>query len=57
LIDGRWAKILTGYFGGICISIDGVTKETYEKIRVGAKYEKLLENIRLINFYREKADV
>ncbi len=27
------------------ISIDAVTKETYEKIRVGGKYEKLLKNV------------
>ena len=27
------------------ISIDAVTKETYEKLRVGGSYEKLLKNV------------
>lgn len=30
----------------IVISLDGATKETYEKIRVGAHWDKVLENIR-----------
>ena len=29
----------------ILLSMDGVTKKTFEKIRVGAKYEKVLSNI------------
>jgi MoaA/NifB/PqqE/SkfB family radical SAM enzyme len=32
----------------IAISIDGATKETYEAIRVGASFEKLLANVRLL---------
>ena len=39
----------------IHISFDGISKETYESIRVGAKYEKVLENIREIkNAFRDK---
>lgn len=30
----------------IVISLDGATKETYEKIRVGARWDKVIENIR-----------
>jgi MoaA/NifB/PqqE/SkfB family radical SAM enzyme len=33
----------------ITISMDGACKETYEKIRVNAKWEKLLRNIDLLN--------
>lgn len=29
----------------ICVSIDGATKETYEKIRIGGNYEKMVQNI------------
>ncbi len=39
----------------IGISIDGVKSKTYEKIRVGASFEKLIENINLlIKLKREK---
>ncbi len=38
----------------ISISIDGVTKEIYENIRIGAIFEKLIKNIELINKLRKK---
>jgi MoaA/NifB/PqqE/SkfB family radical SAM enzyme len=36
----------------ISFSVDGTTKETYERIRIGAKFEDVIENI--INLLREK---
>lgn len=49
-------KIIAGIFDSgldyIIFAIDGATKETYEKIRVGAKYDKVLENAR--RFLAEK---
>ena len=36
----------------IAASIDGVTKETYEKIRVPAKFERLTSNLDLLNRVR-----
>lgn len=36
------------------ISIDGVKKETYEKIRRGAKFDVLEKNLRLLNEIRNK---
>jgi pyrroloquinoline quinone biosynthesis protein E len=33
------------------VSIDGASKESYEKIRRGGKFEKVLENCRLLNEY------
>lgn len=32
----------------ICLSMDAATKETYEKIRVGANFEKVLDNVRTL---------
>lgn len=50
LLLNRNVETLIEYFD-ICpdirFSIDGVSKETYEKIRFGGKYEVLLENIEL----------
>ena len=33
----------------VYVSMDAATKETYEKIRVGATYEKVLKNIKLLD--------
>jgi radical SAM protein with 4Fe4S-binding SPASM domain len=38
----------------IKFSIDAATKETYEKIRKGAKFEKVIENLKLVNEYKQK---
>jgi len=40
--------------GCLHVSIDGATKETYESIRIGAKFEQVIENIRRFNRLREK---
>ncbi|MGD9346546.1 MAG: radical SAM protein [Candidatus Aminicenantes bacterium] len=41
-----------GFF--VNISIDGATKETYEKIRYGARWERTIKNIEKYVYYREK---
>lgn len=38
----------------LIISIDGAKKETYEQIRKGSSFNKLTENIKLLNKYKEK---
>lgn len=38
----------------LAISVDGVTKDVFEHIRVGASFDKLIENLELIKFYRNK---
>lgn len=38
----------------IKFSIDAAKKETYERIRKGAKFEKVIENLKLVNEYKEK---
>lgn len=49
LIDERWAERLVKANVNIIISIDGVTKETYEYIRRGAKFDNLLRSIQILN--------
>lgn len=39
----------------LCISIDGATRSTYERIRVGASFDKLLGNIEELNRAKEHA--
>lgn len=38
----------------LALSIDGITKEVYEKIRINGKFEKLLENLQYLKEKREK---
>jgi len=40
--------------GTINISIDGATKDTYEKLRRGGQWEKLLENLEFIKQYHQQ---
>ncbi|MEE9543849.1 MAG: radical SAM protein [Thermodesulfobacteriota bacterium] len=37
---------LIGLIDGIQLSIDGATKETYEKIKVGCDFDKVIDNLR-----------
>lgn len=38
----------------LTISVDGVTRDVYENIRRGAKFDRLIENINLINSMRKR---
>jgi MoaA/NifB/PqqE/SkfB family radical SAM enzyme len=38
----------------LAISVDGVTRESYENIRRGAKFDTLIKNLRLINSMRKQ---
>ncbi len=38
----------------ISVSIDGITKKSYESIRVGAKFEQVIENLKKLIEYRNK---
>ncbi|MQY78257.1 MAG: radical SAM protein [Bacteroidetes bacterium] len=40
--------------GYLHVSIDAATKETYESIRIGAKFEQVIENIKKFNSFRRK---
>ncbi|MBN2407414.1 MAG: tetratricopeptide repeat protein [Elusimicrobia bacterium] len=52
LIDEDWAALVMNTNTDLVISIDSVRKNTYEKIRAGAKFEDLLAKLELINKYR-----
>lgn len=41
----------------ISISIDGITKEQYESVRVGAKFDRLLDGLRALWWVRKKKNV
>ena len=48
------SEICKVYIGEISISIDSTKKQIYEKIRKGAKFEKLIENIKNLTRELEK---
>src|SRR2546427_13275639 len=55
LMDDRRADMLLDCgLDYVILAFDGATKETYEKYRVGAVFEKTRENI--LNFLRKKLD-
>jgi len=43
-------------FRFMAIAIDGATQETYAKYRVGGDINKVFENIKKVNYYKEKYD-
>ena len=47
-------QILDAGFSEVIFSVDAGTKETYEKIRVKGKFDKVVENIKLFNEIRSK---
>jgi radical SAM protein with 4Fe4S-binding SPASM domain len=51
IYDDRVERLLQNLPFDFSISIDGVTKETVESIRVNIKYETLMENVRRFNAY------
>lgn len=51
LINEKWARKLVMSNANIIFSVDGITKQTYENIRRGARFEDLLRNIELFSEY------
>jgi pyrroloquinoline quinone biosynthesis protein E len=49
LANNNIEKLVNSSLGEIQISLDGATKETYEKIRVRANFEKVTEGIKELN--------
>lgn len=54
LLNDRWIDALTDADIEFTISIDGINKEIYEKIRYGSKYDVLLKNIKKLNEVRKR---
>jgi len=49
------AEALVKYgFASMTISLDGASQETYSIYRIGGNYDKVIENIEKINFYKKK---
>jgi MoaA/NifB/PqqE/SkfB family radical SAM enzyme len=53
-IDDAMADRLVNDNIELTVSIDGSTRESYERIRKGASFDKLVRNLRLINEVRSK---
>lgn len=54
LLNEKWAELLARHNVSVLFSIDGASKKTYEYIRRGAKFERLLKNLSLFEEYRNK---
>ena len=52
----NYKKIIDSNVNELQISIDGSTKEVFEKIRNKANFEKVIENCKLVNLYAEKVN-
>lgn len=53
-LNENYKKLIDGKVGEISISIDGATKETFEKIRIGSNFEQVVRNATMINSYAEE---
>lgn len=54
LLNDKWIDALTEADIEFTISIDGLNKEIYEKIRYGSKFDILLKNIEKLNDVRKR---
>jgi len=53
ITDTQIYSILHSNFSEIIISIDGVTPKTYSKYRIGGNFDKVIENIKRFNYFKE----
>ena len=54
LLPKYWKQIKSQIFASLSISLDAATKETYEKIRIGGKWEDLLRVLDLVKQNKNK---
>ncbi|MCR5347416.1 MAG: radical SAM protein [Fretibacterium sp.] len=50
-LNENYKKMIDEKIGEIQISIDGATKEVFEKIRRGADFDRIVENVSILNHY------
>lgn len=50
-INENYKKLIDAGIGEVQVSIDGATKEVFEKIRRGSNFERIVENCTLLNKY------
>jgi radical SAM protein with 4Fe4S-binding SPASM domain len=53
LNEDKINQLISSGLDRISISLEGTTKEVYEKYRVGAKFEMVMENIRRLRYIRD----
>ncbi|MEA5001831.1 MAG: radical SAM protein [Endomicrobiaceae bacterium] len=54
LLNDKWIDLLTEANIELTISIDGLDKDVYERIRYGSKFDVLIRNINKLNDVRKK---
>jgi anaerobic magnesium-protoporphyrin IX monomethyl ester cyclase len=54
MIDAEWAEVLVRCGVHVRVSVDGATKEVYEKVRDGAKWEDLIAGLENLNREMER---
>ncbi len=54
-LSAKLARLLVAkQYEEICVSIDGVKKETFESIRVGADFNQVIDNLKRLKAYKEE---
>lgn len=54
LLNDRWIDLLTEANIELTVSVDGLDKEVYEKIRYGSKFDILIKNLEKLNEIRNR---
>ena len=49
--NGNYKRMIDEKIGEIQVSVDGASKEVFEKIRRGSDFDKVVENVSLMNHY------
>ncbi len=57
LINDEWAKHLVQGSNKIRISVNAATKRTHEFVNKGSKYEKVIDNIRKLIYYKHQLNL
>lgn len=57
LTEGTAEAVIDAGVRTVAVSIDGVTAQTYEKIRVGARFERILSRLELLNDVKKRRGV
>ena len=50
-LNDNYRKLIDYGLGEVQISIDGATRDTFEKIRVGSDFEQVVSNVKMLNDY------
>lgn len=56
ILNARARKIIEGHPVNLSLSLDAITKSVYEKIRINANYERVMDNIDYLVSVKDKMD-